>query len=170
MSTKRKRNNPKRNLALRLYYTPGSETFGHITNTAERVNCNPTVLSRWINSEAGKEFQAEIEAEQRIASSITIEKIQSKLYQIAEKALEAKQFHAAISAYNALLKTLGGFVQDRLPAENLAGKMLDAEKARYIREALDLYYAKKYLADEAVKQIEDEISQEFSLTPPTGPH
>jgi len=167
---KRKRNNPKRNLALRLYFTPGSETFSHIGNTAEKVNCNPTVLSRWINSEAGKKFQAEIEAEQRIASSISIEKIQFKLYQIAEKAIKAKQFHAAISAYNALLKTLGGFQADRLPPENLAGKMFDAEKARYIREALDLYYAKKYLAEPAVKQIEDEISQEIPLTPPTGPH
>jgi len=167
---KRKRNNPKRNLALRLYFTPGSETFSHIGNTAKKVDCNPNILSRWINSEAGKKFQAEIEAEQRIASSISIEKIQSKLYQIAKKAMEAKQYHAAISAYNALLKTLGGFQADRLPPENLAGKMLDAEKARYIREALDLYYAKKYLAEPAVKQIEDEISQEIPLTPPTGPH
>jgi len=167
---KRKRNNPKRNLALRLYFTPGSETFSHIGNTAKKVDCNPNILSRWINSDEGKEFRRAIESEQRIASSISIERIQAKLYRIAEKAIKAKQFHAAISAYNALLKTLGGFQADRLPPENLTGKMLDAEKARYIREALDLYYAKKYLAEPAVEQIENNFSQEIPLTPPTGPH
>ncbi len=169
MSERKRRINPKRDLALRYYFTPGSETHGHITKTAERCNCNPTVLSRWINSEAGKEFQAEIEAELRIASYITIEKIQAKLYRIAETATKAKQYHAAISAYNTLLKTLGGFIAERIPVENLAGKALDAQKAEDIRKALELYYAKKYLADEAVKQIEEKISQSEPIAPPTQP-
>ena len=151
---KSKRANPKKSLALRYYFKPDSETCGNISRTAEKVGCNAKALTRWIESPEGRAFQAELEAELRVASSITIEKIQVRLYEIAQKATEAKQYHAAIAAYTALLKTVGGFVADRLPAENLVGKALDAQRAADMRAIADAYYAQRYLAQPAAKTIE----------------
>ena len=146
--------NPKRDLALRYYFRPDSPTCGNITKTSEKTSCSPNAVTRWIKSEAGRTFQAELQAELRVSSYISIEKIQAKLYDIAQKATEARQYHAAISAYTTLLKTVGGFVADRLPPENLAGKALDAQRAADMRAIADAYYAQRYLAQPAAKTIE----------------
>lgn len=170
-----KQTNAVRDTALRLYFTQGSETFGNIRRTAGKVNCNEATLSRWIKSSEGREKRAEIESENRIGSIVSLRMLQEKLLTVADKAYKNNQFHACISAINSLLKTIGGFQADRLPEANLAGKLLDAQKAEDLRKIADLYYARKYLADGAIREAEeaieeDEISQEIPLTPPTGPH
>jgi hypothetical protein len=95
-------------------------------------------------------------------SQITLMTEQQKLLQIADKAYEDGKYAAAVSAHCAIIKTIGGFQADRLPDENLAGKMLDAKKAEDMRKIADLYYSKKYLADGAVKQVESQVKDDVN--------
>jgi len=165
-----KQTNAIRDTALRLYFTQGSETFGNIRRTAGKVGCNENTLSRWIRGLQGQRIKNEIAAENRIGSIVSLRMLQEKLLTVADKAYKNNQYHACISAINSLLKTIGGFQSDRLPDENLAGKMLDAKRSEDMRKIADLYYARKYLADgairEAEKAIEDEISQSDTHDPP----
>jgi len=90
-------------------------------------------------------------------TAITVEYLQNKLVETAKEAAEAGRYGAVVSAYTTLLKTIGGLQADRLPAENLIGKALDAKKQEDINKALELVYSRKYLAGEAVRTVESTI-------------
>ena len=82
----------------------------------------------------------------RRKTEITVEQLQRELLDVACKAQAQGKYSAAVAAYSALLKSVGGFVQDRIPPENLAGKALDAKNAEDLRAIADMYYAQRYLA------------------------
>jgi hypothetical protein len=155
--------NPKKGLALRCYFSPASGTCGNISGTAKHVHCNPAALTRWVHGPEAQQIKAEIQSEVQQASIISVRQLQERLLRIADEAESKHQYHAAISALATLLKTVGGFMADRLPAENLAGKILDAQRAEDLRAIADRYYAEQYLAQP--KAIED-----FQGTIPVSPH
>jgi len=104
-----------------------------------------------------------LQAKTELKNDITIEQLQRELLDVASKAQAEGKYSAAVAAYSALLKSVGGFVADRQPPENLADKMLDAKKAEDMRKIAEIYYARKYLATQAVKQIESmEIKSDIS--------
>ena len=84
---------------------------------------------------------------------IEVIEIQHELLTLARTHAQDKP-SAAVAAYNAILKTIGGFMADKLPDENLMGKVADAKKAEALRKIADLYYADRYLALPAVRAIE----------------
>jgi len=86
----------------------------------------------------------------------------NKLLDIADAAYKDKRYAAAVSAHCAIIKTIGGFQADKLPEENLAGKMLDAKRSEDMRKIADLYYANKYLAEQAVKQVESSMIEDVN--------
>jgi len=124
---------------------------GYSVNTAKYA-CTRIFNDDRVISEINRQLHPIVATNQ-----ITLISEQNKLLQIADKAYEDGKYAAAVSAHCAIIKTIGGFQADRLPDENLAGKMLDAKKAEDMRRIADLYYSEKYLADGAVKQVESQV-------------
>jgi hypothetical protein len=80
---------------------------------------------------------------------ITAINLQSKYMQMVDEILDGKMYRlyaVAKSCLDSLNKTIGGFQADRLPAENLAAKLLETKKAEELNKALNAYYSSKYLA------------------------
>jgi hypothetical protein len=159
-----KRLNPKKTLALRCFFSPVSETYNHIGKTARHVGCGPNTLRRWLDSPQAQDVRSQVEAEGREAALISVRMVQERLWLLAEKAEAERKYGAAVNALATLLKSLGGFMADRLPPENLAGKMLDAEKMADLRAIADRYYTEKYLATKP-KVMEQEILKTDATTP-----
>jgi hypothetical protein len=90
-------------------------------------------------------------------TAITVELLQSRLLQEAELSSSEGKRAAAIQSYATLLKSIGGFMADRIPDENLAGKALDAKRAEDLRQIAELHYSMKYLATGATRAIEARI-------------
>jgi len=110
-----------------------------------------------------------------IKASIKIDVVtmQRKLMYIVDDILSIKDdterrklYHKVVPACNSLIKTIGGFQADKLPEESLVGKMLDAKKAEDMRKIADLYYANKYLAEQAVKQVESSMIEDVNSGQP----
>ena len=87
-------------------------------------------------------------------TNITVGILQKKLMDLVEECIRLGKYSVAKSCIDSLLKTIGGFQAEKQPVENLTYKALDAKKAEELRHIAELYYAKKYLAEEAVRQIE----------------
>ena len=118
---------------------------------AAGYKCRSRAVAQSIGSEnLLKPMIAEALAKHRAEISkrtdITVEQLQRELLDTAEEARAQGKYSAAVAAYSGLLKSVGGFVADRLPPENLAGKALDAKKAEQLRAIADRYYSELYLA------------------------
>ena len=118
---------------------------------AAGYKCRSRAVAQSIGSEnLTKPMIAEALAKHRAEISkrtdITVEQLQRELLDTAEEARAQGKYSAAVAAYSGLLKSVGGFVADRLPPENLAGKALDAKQAEDLRAIAELYYSQKYLA------------------------
>jgi Terminase small subunit len=101
---------------------------------------------------ADKRVQAEINKQMRpviATGQITAINLQSKYMQMVDEILDGKMYRlyaVAKSCLDSLNKTIGGFQADRLPAENIAAKLLDTRKAEELNKVLNAYYSSKYLA------------------------
>jgi hypothetical protein len=88
--------------------------------------------------------KAEISAK----TAISIESEQISLLRIAEKAEAEGKHSAAVQAHAHLLKSIGGFIENRPNPEVLKGKELDTQRIADMRAIADMYYSKRYLASE----------------------
>ena len=79
-------------------------------------------------------------------AGITIESLQSNLLEVAQKAYSKGAYSAATAAYTTLLKSIGGFTDNRPNPEAMRGKELDAKKMEDLRRFAELYYGDQYLA------------------------
>jgi len=136
------------------------QTVGYSKNYAEHGGL------KLFDNDRLKEEIARQQAKIEKISEISVISEQQKLLEIAEAAFKDKRYAAAVSAHCAIIKTIGGFQAEKQPEENLAGKVLDAKKAEDMRKIADMYYASKYLAPQAVKEVEStEIKSDISNFP-----
>jgi len=136
------------------------QTVGYSKNYAEHGGL------KLFDNDRLKEEIARQQAKIEKISEISVISEQQKLLEIAEAAFKDKRYAAAVSAHCAIIKTIGGFQAEKQPVENLAGKVLDAKKAEDMRKIADMYYASKYLAPQAVKEVEStEIKPDISNFP-----
>jgi len=92
-------------------------------------------------------------------TGITIINEQLSLKRIADKAEAEGKHSAAVQAHAYLLKSIGGFVDNRPNPDALAGKELDARKMADLRAIADRYYNERYLAAKPIEATIDEPNQ-----------
>ncbi len=101
--------------------------------------------------------RAEISAQ----TGITVEYLQSELLAEAKAASAKGKHSAAVAAYTALLKSIGGMTGDRPHPEALASKRLSAAEREFLQAVAERVAHERYLAQpkQAVKPVESSIKQ-----------
>lgn len=124
--------------------------------------------------------RAEISAQ----TGITVEYLQSELLAEAKAASAKGKHSAAVAAYTALLKSIGGMTGDRPHPDSMIGKRLDSKEREFLQEVARRVYSERYLAipdthrsmsadgpaEEGVKRVESkEIKSDISNSPSSLP-
>ncbi|MBN2183154.1 MAG: terminase small subunit [Sedimentisphaerales bacterium] len=165
---------PKEESFCLLYTEIGSETFCHGTLSAERAGYAKagarTQAWKLLRIPKIRERIAEIHSENMSLSHINVHSQLAKLENLRQNAEEKGDLSSAIRAVELTGKYLQMF-NDRhvIVTEQQQPHKMSPELAEDVRKAFELIYAKRYLASQAVKQIEDSISQSDPYDPQAGP-